>query len=393
MKSLSITSKANAVLELLSKNIKKNKSFLHLHEPYLSGKETSYIKECIETNSISTIGEHSNIFLSKIKKITGIKYAVLTCNGTSALHTALISAGIKKNQEILMPSLNYIASAYATLYANAIPHFVEVLEETLSIDPDKLTEYLKKISIIKKNKLLNKKSGRTISALICMHTFGHPAKIDLIKKICKKNKLILIEDSAEALGSYYKKRHLGTFGNVGVLSFNGNKIISTGAGGAIMTNNKKIFRQARHLIQNSKINHSYLFNYNKLGFNYRLSNINCALGIAQIDNLKKILKNKRQLFKLYSKIFKKLKYIEIFKEPPNSKSNYWLQTILLKKPNLELRNKILHITNKNQISTRPLWTLLHKIKFLKKFQRMKLDVSTKLEKRIINIPSSPNIIK
>lgn len=393
MKNSDILKNSKIFLNLIKNKLKKKRGeTIHLHQPFIPRDTMVDLNDCIKKNFISSIGPHSILFQKKIKEITESRYVVLTTNGTSALHVALVVSGIKKNQEVLMPSLNYVASAFATLYCKAIPHFIEVSEDNLSIDVIKLENYLKKITVKKKNRLFNKKTKREIKALICLHTFGHPAKIDVLKNICKKYNLFLIEDSAEALGSYYNKQHVGTFGDIGILSFNGNKIVSTGAGGAIITNNKKIFIHASHLVQNSKVNHPYFFNYDELGYNYRMANINSALGLSQLSHLKKIVKKKRWFYEFYSKIFKNINYFYVLKEPKNCKSNYWLQTLILKKPNLKLRNKILEISNKNGIALRPVWSLLHKIKFLNKFPKMNLDISVNLEKKIINLPSSYDLV-
>jgi perosamine synthetase len=386
-----ITQDIKKILFTLKKNIKKKNPLVHLHEPFMKGKEKQYISNCINTNSVSSIGSYSLKFQNEIKKITKSKYVILTSSGTAALHLSLICAGVKKNDEILMPNLNYVASANSALYCGATPHLVDIRAEDLCIDSIKLEKYLKKILKVQKNFSINKKTKNIVRGLVCLHTFGHAAEIDKISKICKKFKIVLIEDAAESLGTFYKNRHVGNFGLMGILSFNGNKIITSGGGGAILTNNQRIAKLASHLSQISKKKHKYLYEYDGLGFNYRLPNINCALGYAQIKNIKKILKKKKNLYLKYYRMFKDINSIRLFKEPKNSKSNYWLQTIILQKPDLKIRNFILQKTNDIKISTRPVWQLLDEIKYLGKTPKMNLDVSKKLEKQIINLPSSPNL--
>ena len=379
------------LISTLKKKFNKNNKFTHLHEPYLKGKEKEYLNEAINKSMVSSFGHFHKKFENKIKKITNSKYVILTSSGTAAIHLSLLTSGIQTNDEVLMPNLNYIASANATIYCKAIPHLIDVRDHDLAVDPLKLNTYLKKALLIKKNYSINKKTGRIVRCLICLHTFGHAAEIDKIKNLCSKFKIILIEDAAEALGTYYKNKHVGTFGNSGILSFNGNKIITTGGGGALITNNKNVSDKAKHLSQISKIKHKFLYQYSELGYNYKLPNINCALGLAQIRNIRKILKMKRNNYYIYKVLFKNFSFFKLFTEPKNSKSNYWLQTIILNSPDLKIRNKILNLTNNNRISTRPVWQLLSSIKYLKGCPKMNLKNSIRLEKRIINIPSSPDI--
>jgi len=381
------------ILEIINclKKIVKKKRIKGIHEPFFIGNEKKYLINCIDSNTVASVGSYLLKFESRIKKITKTKYVVPVINGTSALHMALIGAGVQSGDEVLMPSLNYIASANATLYCGAIPHFVESEEITLCVDPNKLENYLKLISKKVGKKLINIKTKRIIKSLICLHVFGHPAQINKIKDICNHYNIILIEDAAEALGSYYRNKHVGTFGEIGILSFNGNKIVTTGAGGAILTSNKRIYNKLNHLSKTAKIPHPYLFNYDHLGYNYRIANINAALGLAQLEKLSFFVKKKRQLFLRYKKIFSKIKKVRIFQEPINCRSNYWLQVLLLDKAFSNLKNIIIKKTNKKHMPTRPLWNLLHTIQYLKKFPRMKLEVSEGLYKRIINLPSSANL--
>lgn len=359
-----------------------------LHEPFFCGNEEKYLKICIKKNIVGSPGFFFETFQKKIKNFTKSKYVILTNSGTSALHLSLIAAGVKNNDEVLMPALNYIASANATLYCGAIPHFVDISRLTMGIDPVNLEAYIKKISIIKKNLCYNKKTKKIIRALICLHTFGHPAEIDKIKTICKKFKIQLIEDAAEALGSFYKSRHLGTFGSLGALSFNGNKIITSGCGGAILTDNKKIAKFLVSISQTSKIKHQFKYDYNGIGYNYRLSNLNCAIGLAQLENIKFYIKKKRNLFFKYKKAFAKIKELKIFNEIKYAKSNYWLNCIILNNSSLRIRDNLIMYLNKKGIGARPVWQLLHKVHHLKNYQKSNLKNSENMSKRIVNIPSS-----
>lgn len=387
----------NLVCQIISeikKTLKKKKS--GIHEPIFSKKEKNYLKDCINKTSVSSIGLKSNSyskkFISKLKSITKSKYIVLTNTGSSALHTAFVVSGLRENYEILMPSFNYISNANSLLLCKGIPHFVEIEESSLGIDALKLERYILKISIFKNGKLYNKKTKNRIYGLQILHTYGMPSNIDQLVKFSKKFKLFIIEDSAEALGSFYKEKHVGTFGDISVLSFNGNKIITTGMGGAIMTNNPILYKKATQVVQLSKKDHKWKYEYADIGFNYRMPNINAAIGLAQIEKLKIFLKLKRKLSIRYKKCFIKFSNeLKFFEDRVNCKSNYWLNTIILDKKNQKFRDKILKISNQRGLAMRGPWQLLHKAPHLKKFPKMNLKVSENLSKRIINLPSSANL--
>lgn len=375
------------ILKVLKKNYKKK---YQLHSPIFNGNEKKYLINCLKHKNISALGTYRNRLADKIKFITKAKYVILTSSGTAAMHLILKALNVDEKNEILMPSLNYIASANSVLYCNSNPHFVEIENTTLGVDPIKLRNYLKKIVRRKNNLSYNKKSNKLIKAIIVLHTFGHPCKVDKIKKICDEYNLRLIEDSAEALGSLYKNIHVGTFGEAGILSFNGNKIVTTGAGGAVITNNKKIANKIEKLSKISKKKHSYKYDYDEVGYNYSMPNLNAAIGLAQIENLKKFLKSKRALSKKIKSNLKNNKNIKFFEEPKNCKSNYWLQIVMLNKASIKLRNSVIENLIKNGLQSRPLWNLLHKIKYLKKFDHDNLSISLDIEKKIINIPSNIN---
>ena len=366
---------------------KKKKSYLH--EPHLDESDIQEVKKCIKTSFVSSISPQVNLFEKSIAKITKSKYVIATVNGTSAIHTALKLFDIKSTDEVLMPSLNFVSSANAVKYCSATPHFVEINKKNLSVDIIKLENYLKKISLIKKNHCFNKKTKRRIKALVVVHLFGYSGNLNKINALCKKFKLKLIEDAAEAFGSYFKKKHLGTFGDLGVLSFNGNKILTTGGGGAILTSNLGLARKASSLINQSKIPHKWETKFSEIGYNYRLPGLNAALGLSQIKKFKKILKAKKKLNKKYRNIFKNFKEFEFFTESKDCSSNHWLNTIILKTNSMSLRNTVLKKLNNSGIQARPCWKLLHKHKQFFDCPKMELKITEKLEKKIINIPSSP----
>ena len=365
------------------KNIYKSKK-IELHPPYLDANDSIGVRNSIKAKEISTYGNITEKFEKQIKKITKSKFVIALNSGTSGLHLAIIAAGIKKNEEVLVPSLNFIASTNAIIYNNSIPHFIESNLE-LGIDLKKLEKHLSTISFIKNKNCYNKITKRKIKAIIPTHVFGHISNMNGLKKLCKKHNLIIIEDASEALGSFYKKKHAGTFGLVGILSFNGNKIITTGAGGAIITNSKKLADKIKYLSTTAKKFKNYSTFHNEVGYNYRMPSLNAALGLTQLKKFNFIKKNKHLLHKKYAVLFNKLnKNIELIKNPKNSSSNFWLNAIKLKKLNIK---KILEVSKKNHIQVRPMWSLINKGKKYKKFPKMKLDISNKLSNSIVCIPS------
>ena len=370
----------------------KKKKFIPLHEPELDSDDIKMVRKCINSSYISSVSYFTNEFEKKIKSLTKSKYSIAVINGTCALQIAIKACGVQKEDEILIPNLNYIGSSNATIYCGAIPHFVDVESNSLGIDATKLEKYLSKICLIKKNSSINKYTKRVIKAVIPTHIFGNSAQIDTILKIAKKFHLKVIEDASECVGSYYKGKHLGTFGDAGVLSFNGNKIISTGGGGAIITNNKKIYKQSLKLSTiNRKENSSWRYDYNDLGYNYRLPGINSSLGISQIKKLPDLILKKRKINRKYKNSFSNSKYFKLVDEPKNNKSNHWLNTLFIFNSNLKLRDKIIIEINKMGVGVRPVWKLMHKIRHLSNFPKMNLNNSILLEKSLINLPSSSNL--
>ena len=362
-----------------------------IHEPYFNKKETIYVQKSVNSTYVSTVGGFINKFENEIKNFTKSKYAVATVNGTSALHISMMTLGIGPSHEVLIPNLNYIGSSNATIYCGASPHFVDVDSKYLGIDTNKLRDYLKKNTFTKKKQTFNKKTLKKIVAIAPTHIFGQPSKMSEILDISKEFNFKIVEDAAESLGSFYKHKHTGTIGDVGILSFNGNKIITTGGGGMILTNNFKIYNQAKMLSQVSKKPHPWKYDYKGLGFNYRMPNLNAALGCAQIKKLKNFLKAKKKLYSKYESKFKNHEEFYLLKELPDTKCNNWLITIILKKKNRNLLNKILETTNKNGFNTRPVWQLLSQVSHLKKYPKMDLSNSINLSKAIVCLPSSVSL--
>jgi len=361
------------------------KKYIPLHEPKFIGNEKRYLNQCIDTTFVSSVGKFVGKFEKKIAKYTSTKYAIATTNGTSALHISLILAGVKQDDEVITQPLNFIASCNAISYCNAKPIFIDVDKDTMGLSPSALRSFLEKNTKIKNKKCINKKTKKIIKACVPMHSYGHPCRIDEIKKILKKYHIFLIEDAAESLGSFYKKKHTGTFGKLGIISFNGNKIVTAGGGGCIITNDKILAKKAKHLTTTAKIPHKWNFNHDMIGYNYRMPNLNAALLIAQLENLNFFLRNKRELAKKYQAFFKDTEFI-FFKEPKNSKSNYWLNSIILK--NKKNKDQFLEETNSNAIMTRPIWTLMNRLPMFKNAQYSDLKNSKWLFERVVNIPSS-----
>lgn len=370
-----------------------NNRFVALHEPSFQGNEWNYVKDCLDTGWVSSVGQYVNQFEVKLAEWTGSPYAVAVMNGTAALHVALLLAGVEPGVEVLVPSLTFIATINAVRYCSAIPHFIDVSRDTMGIDPYAMRVYLKGIVEVNHNKeAINKHTKRKIAAVIPMHTFGHPVHMDELADVCMEMGIPIVEDAAESLGSYYKGKHTGTFGLTSAISFNGNKVITTGGGGAILTADPALAKRAKHLTTTAKVPHAWEFYHDETGFNYRMPNLNAAVGCAQLEQLPAILDKKRKLAEMYSAIFSDLPGITFFKEPGHGKSNYWLNAIVLDRPNKQLRDDILERLNGDNIMCRPIWTPMHKLPMFNQYPRMDLSITEELGNRIINIPSSPSIL-
>ena len=374
---------------VFANNVKRlyGKDFVPLHEPTFNDKEVEYVTDCIKTGWVSSVGAYVTKFEEELAKFVGVKHAVAVVNGTAALHIALKVAGVEAEDEVLMPSLTFIATANAVSYLGAVPHFIDVSMETLGIDPSVLKIHLNKITELREGELFNKETGRRIKALVPMHTFGHPVDMEEIQGICNEYRIELVEDAAESLGSFYKNKHTGSFGKISAISFNGNKIITTGGGGAIITDDATLASYAKHLTTTAKIQHSWEYKHDEIGFNYRMPNLNAALGCAQLEKMPEFIEQKRLLTKRYEQLITNLQGVHLFKEPSSCKSNYWLQTLILE--DVINRDKVLAILNENGVMSRPIWTPMHKLNMFKDCPRMNLRVTEFLNERVINIPSTP----
>lgn len=364
-----------------------------LHEPEFDGNELIYVKDCLDSNFVSSVGKFVDKFERDLEDYTGAKHAIAVSSGTSALHISLLLAGVKPGEEVLVPALTFVATANAVIYCGGRPHFVESEKNSLGIDPEKLRLYLESTTTRVSGFCTNRTTGRIIRAIVPMHTFGHPSRIHELLSICSDFNITMVEDAAESLGSFYTNQHTGTFGLLGALSFNGNKIITTGGGGAILTNDSNLAKRAKHLTTTAKVPHKWRFIHDEVGYNYRLPNLNAALGCAQLENIELKINRKRKLFERYRSAFKNIGNVSVFHEPQNSRSNYWLQAILLDSSMSSTRDEILNQSNRMGISTRPFWDLLNGLKQYSDFPSMETLQATDLANRVINIPSSAQLVK
>lgn len=369
-----------------TRSIYNSTEFIPLHAPLFVGNEKKYLEECIDSTFVSSVGQFVNDFEIELAKFTGAKYAIVTSNGTSALHIGLILAGVKANELVLTQSLSFIATSNAIHYTGALPLFIDVDMDTMGMSPKALKTYLEKNTVIKDGQCFHKASGKRISACVPMHTFGFACRIDEIKEICDQYNVPLVEDAAESIGTYYKGKHTGLFGDCGTLSFNGNKIITSGGGGALITNNEALAKHAKHLTTQAKVPHPWEFIHDEVGYNYRMPNLNAALALAQLEVLPQFLKDKKKIFESYKNFFKGFPEIQLVDGIADSTPNYWLNTILL--PNRKERDDFLSFTNANKVMTRPAWTLLHKLPMYAECIRDEQTNAIELEDRLVNIPSS-----
>ncbi|EGS5714649.1 aminotransferase LegC [Campylobacter jejuni] len=366
-----------------------NKENIALHEPCFIGNEKKYLLECIDSGFVSSVGEFVTRFEEALKEKTKTRFVIATNTGTAALHIALLANGIDENCEVITQSISFVATANAIAYTGAKPVFLDIDENTLSLSPKALEHFLENQTYQKDNLSYNKTTHKPIKACVIMHTFGLSAHIKAIKELCEKYHILLIEDAAEALGSTYENKALGTFGKCGILSFNGNKIITGGCGGAILSDNENLAKLARHLSTTAKIPHPYEYDHDRIAYNYRLCNINAAILLAGLENLELFLENKRELAKIYKDFFKNHDKCKFIDEKSNEKSNFWLNTLLFKNENL--RNIFLEECLKNNIFVRPVWKSLPSLKAFQNCQSNELINTKKLEKRLINLPSSVRI--
>lgn len=378
--------------KIIVKKIKKvvGKGSKNLHEPLFLGKEKEYLIDCVNSSYVSSVGKYVKKFESQISKFTKSPFAIALINATSGIYLLLKCLNISRNDEVLVPAITFIATANAVKQCDASPNFVDVEEKTFGICPIKLKKYLEKIVKKKGDISFNKFTGKKIRALIAVHVFGMPCDIETINKICKSYNIIVLEDAAEAMGSFYKKKHLGTNSFAGIISFNGNKTITTGNGAIILTKNRLLSNKIIHLSTQAKIKHKWEFDHDAVGYNYRLSNINAALGCAQIKEIKKILLLKKQNFSNYRKEFKNFKSVNILNEPKFSKSNFWLISLIIKEKKIN-KNRLLLKLHKSGLKCRPIWKPLHTLKIYKNCERDICNNAENIYKNTISLPSSPNI--
>jgi aminotransferase in exopolysaccharide biosynthesis len=362
-----------------------------LHEPCFAGNEWRYLKECLDSTFVSSVGRFVERFEAELASLTGADHVVAVVNGTAALHVALRLAGVGPNDEVLVPALTFVATANAVSYCGALPHFADSEERTLGLDPRALREYLRSTVEIHGGRCVNRTSGRVLRALVPMHVFGHPADIDGLLSVAHDFHLTLVEDAAESLGSLVAGRHTGTFGVMGTLSFNGNKTVTTGGGGAILTDDADLAARARHLTTTAKVPHRWEYRHDEIGYNYRMPNLNAALGCAQLEQLPGFLEAKRRLFTRYRSAFANVAGVRLVEEPAGCRSNYWLQTLLLDEPRAAQRDAVLAAANDDGLMIRPAWTLMHRLPAFAGCPRMPLTVAESLSRRLINLPSSPQL--
>ena len=356
-----------------------------LHEPWFDHREKAYVTAAIESTFVSYVGEYVNRFEELVCDITGSPFAVATVNGTAALHTALLVAGVQRDDEVITQPLSFVATANAISYCGARPVFLDVEKDTLGLDPVALEQFLEHHGSLREGACLNDKTGRRIAACVPMHTFGHPCRIDAITRICDQYQIAVIEDAAESLGSLYHDQHTGTFGRLGVYSFNGNKTVTCGGGGILVTRNAELAKTARHLTTTAKVPHAYEYIHDAIGYNYRLPNINAAVACAQMEKLEAFIEQKRALALKYADFFD-AQGIDFVREPEGARSNYWLNAIVL--PDREIRNGFLEASNHAGVMTRPAWHLLNKLQIYSDCQTGSLPNAEWLADRVVNIPSS-----
>ena len=364
----------------------RTEEFVPLHAPRFLGREKEYLNECIDSTFVSSVGQFVDRFERMVAEYTGAARAVVCVNGTNALHMALLMSGVEPNDEVVTQALTFVATCNAVSYIGASPVFVDVDKQTLGMSPDALEHWLNRHAVIRGGRCYNLHTGRRISACVPMHTFGHPVRIEEIGRICEKYRIVLIEDAAESIGSFYKGRHTGTFGNIGVLSFNGNKTITTGGGGMLLFQDEESGIVAKHLTTQAKVPHRWAFVHDRIGYNYRMPNINAALGCAQMEMLERFVEDKRSTAVAYADFFRNIPDMDFFEEPQSCRSNYWLNAVILK--NKDEQQRFLEYTNDHGVMTRPVWELMPRLDMFRTCESDSLENTFWLADRIVNLPSS-----
>ena len=364
-----------------------------LHEPELGERERALVDDCLETGWISSAGAYVDRFEDMLSEFTGAGAAIATVNGTAALHAALVLAGVERGAEVIVPAMTFVATANAVTYVGAVPHFADSEERTLGLDPARLEAHLAEIAEITDEGCRNVSTGRRIAAVVAMHAFGHPVDLDTLAGVCERFRLTLVEDAAGAIGSRYKGRHVGNDGQFTILSFNGNKTVTTGGGGAILTDDDDLAATARHLTTTAKLPHRWAFEHDRVGFNYRLPNINAAMGCAQMERLAGFVENKRRLAAIYAEALGDVGGASVFVEPGFARSNYWLNVLLLDRDTAQHRDEVLALTNDRGLMTRPAWIPMHQLAMFRKCPRMDLRIAEDIHCRLINLPSNPRLAR
>lgn len=368
------------------KEIYGGKEFIPLSVPVFRGNEKKYLLECVDSTFVSSVGKFVDKFEDMVAAYTGAKKAVVCVSGTNALHMAMILAGVERNDEVITQALTFIATCNAISYIGAHPVFIDVDRDTMGLSPTYMRQWLERNAEIRGAYCYNKYTGRRIRCCVPMHTFGHPVHLDELVEVCQSWNIELVEDAAESIGSFYKDKHTGTFGKVGAISFNGNKTITTGGGGMLLFNDEELARLAKHLTTQAKMSHRWEFRHDNIGYNYRMPNINAALGCAQIEHLEEYVLNKRETSAKYAEFFNGINGIEFFTEPFNCRSNYWLNAVILQDKNQQ--QEFLEFTNSNGIMTRPIWELMYRLPMFKSCQHDSLENTIWFADRVVNIPSS-----
>jgi len=378
-----------AILDAVDKVLADASRPVELHEPRFGARERELVLDCIDTGWVSTAGKYVGQFEQMVASATGVRHAIAIVNGTAALHAALLAEGVKPNDEVILPSITFVATANAVSHTGAVPHFVDSTWETLGLDPAALDRHLQGIATSRGGETMNRQTGRAIRAIVPVHIFGHPVDMAPLLAVAAKYGLVVVEDATESLGSTWQGRACGSFGHSSVLSFNGNKIITTGGGGMILTEDDEYARRARHFTTTAKKAHAWSFDHDEVGYNYRLPNINAALGCAQMEQLPAFLANKRQLAERYLDIFEGVAGVRIFREPQGARGNYWLNTLVLDGEFAGERDRLLGQLHAHGIRSRPLWTPMHLLPMYRDCPRAELDVADDMHARCINLPSSP----
>lgn len=380
-------SKYQYIIDKIREIYKTPTDFIPLHEPRFIGNEKKYLNDCIDSTFVSSVGKYVTEFEERVAEITGASHGVAVVNGTAALHLSLEVLGVSTGDLVVTQALSFVATANAILYTGASPYFVDIDRERLGMSSQALEEFFKDVEMID-NTPVHKPSGKRVAAIVPMHTFGIPAEIDKLVAIADRYMVPVIEDSAEAMASYYKGKHVGTFGKLGVFSFNGNKIVTSGGGGMIVTNDPELAKKAKHLSTQAKVDHKWEFKHDQLGYNYRCPNLNAALALAQLEQLELFAANKRKTFDLYSEFFKD-KEVKLHHPPVDCISNNWLNALLF--PSKEERDAFLSESNSSGVMTRPAWNLLNTLDYLKGYGHDELVNSNFIESHLVNIPSSVRI--